>query len=1515
MGTQGGPCLELSSLPCYSGVECGNCCPGAEHVAPAGVGQHPLEQDKETLECFAPLRFAEEENDLLELGSRDPMQGLVSSELLGPCASSPCQNGGTCQDLESGYRCLCPQEPLAYVGRDCEALHEACARHLCPPEWLCSGTPGLLNYSCQCQPSAIGSDCSGAGAGCAGSPCPQPHFECAEIPNGYSCRCRRAESCHAGPCSSHPCRNNGTCAENGGAYACHCLPGHAGARCEEEVDECASSPCQNGAICLDRPNDYRCFCVPGFQGHRCEIDINECASRPCRHNGTCLNLMDHYLCQCLPGYTGVNCEVEIDECDSGPCWNGGSCNDHIGFFTCTCRPGYEGAQCEVDTDECQSQPCLNGGACRDLVNSYQCDCQNTGFEGLSCELEILECASQPCKNGATCLEGVGHYSCACLPGYEGEHCEVDVDECEAEPCLNGGQCYERSSQSHFGEHQDFPQTFSYQEAAGFICKCLPGFEGETCAINTDECESQPCQNGGSCVDLVNSFQCRCPPGYSGVECATDTDECEEQPCENGGACEDRVADYICRCSPSPGGAVWGGKNCSVELTGCQAHQCQNQALCTPTYQEETHGHLCQCQPGFYGPTCSVSTTFSFSSNAYLFVNLSAHNESTSGTAPGGRQLSVALRFRTTLPDALLFCRGHDTERLCLELTGGRLCATLTAQDGACSASLEAPRVDDGRWHKTEVLLQNSLELRLWHEACPAGLCLQSRPLGRTAFPPSFSQTYVGGLRGEFRDHSARSFVGCLEDLQIDSVMVLPQELPGSEAAGVQLGCERTEWCQSQPCLHGGQCIDLWADFRCSCSRPYEGRTCAYESPESTFGQENASSFATFTVSVSPGAGFSLSFFIRTLKATGLLLQISNGSETVLTVYLKDGQLQMEAPLTAALSASGHLADGQRQLVTLIFQEGAARASLLDGEEELGPLAVPPLAAGTEIHVGGLPDQDTEAWGGCFKGCLQDLQLNHRPMRLFPRRSDEVGATQEIYAAHVTNVLAGCVSDDTCKPRPCLHGGHCTVTWNDFDCHCPANFTGKRCQEKVWCHSEPCPPATTCRDVPSGYVCLANASFYDHSAIEFTSNASIARALHNLHLDFRTRDEEAVLLQARQEVDSLLVAIQNASLLVEIRSGNGVEGATFRSPVPISDGSWHTLALSMEEPSALSSRWQLRLDDSVNTTLQGHAGSLDFLKANAVIVLAENFTGCLGRADIGGVFLPLAAHAGYPQPEQFLQARGGSTLLGCQGVDVCASSPCLNAGTCLDLFNAFGCACRAGWEGLRCESNTDDCASSPCVHGRCVDEVADFQCECHKGYIGKRCHIDVDDCIRHQCQNGASCVDGVYSYSCQCLPEYTGPRCEWPFPLEQCGHNFTCQNGGRCVSGPWGANCTCKPGYTGRRCQININDCDPNPCQNGGTCQDSVNRYRCVCSASYTGERCDVDRGPPGVLFSFPLIEVAVPVACGCLLLLILVLVLMILTARKRRQSEGTYSPSQQEVAGARLEMDSVLKVPPEERLI
>ena len=36
----------------------------------------------------------------------------------------------------------------------------------------------------------------------------------------------------------------------------------------------------------------------------------------------------------------------------------------------------------------------------------------------------------------------------------------------------------------------------------------------------NDCDSDPCLNGGTCTDAVNSYACVCVPGYTGVHCET-----------------------------------------------------------------------------------------------------------------------------------------------------------------------------------------------------------------------------------------------------------------------------------------------------------------------------------------------------------------------------------------------------------------------------------------------------------------------------------------------------------------------------------------------------------------------------------------------------------------------------------------------------------------------------------------------------------------------------------------------------------------------------------------------------------------------------------------------------------------------------------------------------------------------------------------------------------------------------------------------------------------------------------
>lgn len=85
-----------------------------------------------------------------------------------------------------------------------------------------------------------------------------------------------------------------------------------------------------------------------------------------------------------------------------------------------------------------------------------------------------------------------------LPNTKYLLCVSDVDDCASNPCHNGATCIDGK-----GWH---------------LCNCAPGFTGPVCKININECNSSPCSDGATCRDKINGFECICPPGKFGARC-------------------------------------------------------------------------------------------------------------------------------------------------------------------------------------------------------------------------------------------------------------------------------------------------------------------------------------------------------------------------------------------------------------------------------------------------------------------------------------------------------------------------------------------------------------------------------------------------------------------------------------------------------------------------------------------------------------------------------------------------------------------------------------------------------------------------------------------------------------------------------------------------------------------------------------------------------------------------------------------------------------------------------------
>jgi hypothetical protein len=407
----------------------------------------------------------------------------------------------------------------------------------------------------------------------------------------------------------------------------------------EPLDGCKMHPCSPNAACVDQDGatDGRsCTCNMGYtgDGETC-VDVDACTTAPCGEHASCEDkpapareTVDGRTCSCHLGYQhdgglgGGGC-VEINACAASPCSPHASCIDRPPPFDgslagriCTCiEPfGGDGETCGCD----QEGYVPKDGACADA------DACATS----PCTFAFATCADKPPPSpnsaaGRSCgcvapfvLSGDGD-ACVCPAGQQNEDGSCrEVDACAAAPCHEYASCSDKPA----------PAPVS---AAGRVCTCKPGFEGdgEACGCPTgtivengvcqdiDACYLAPCPARATCTDKpgmrgdASGRSCACSSPFA-MNAAGDGCECPagqshaDGSCQNTDACLNFpcAASQTCVDAPAPAADSAAGRSC-VDADACVSAPCDLTATCKdlPGMPSDRTGRVCTCKTGFKGP--------------------------------------------------------------------------------------------------------------------------------------------------------------------------------------------------------------------------------------------------------------------------------------------------------------------------------------------------------------------------------------------------------------------------------------------------------------------------------------------------------------------------------------------------------------------------------------------------------------------------------------------------------------------------------------------------------------------------------------------------------------------------------------------------------------------------------------------------------------------------------------------------------------------------------------------------
>ncbi|PAA90326.1 hypothetical protein BOX15_Mlig017317g1, partial [Macrostomum lignano] len=594
--------------------------------------------------------------------------------------------------------------------------------------------------------------------------------------------------------------------------------------------------------------------------------------------------------------------------------------------------------------------------------------------------------------------------------------------------------------------------------------------------------------------------------------------------QNGAVCKDLIADYACTGCP----AEFGGKNCSVRLTGCDSSPCQMNEKCEALLLRElpspAHGYRCTCKPGWSGPQCNDTTLASFNGSTAFRVLLDSSKLSTT------TDCTFELSFRTSLAHFDLVrlsshwgdirVGAHDSSLVLLFFNASS--SVIGRADWPISHSLASTD-----WLTLSVSLTNGSVTLSRSESgvsqLPGAQLVDG--LSDSFKPNSRMSVRVGGESGSGIDGGG-GFRGCVRDLRLvsnDSTLVASGTTAESSSAtwGV---CSRSVQCGSpSPCeaKTSSMCSDVWNDFVCHCVTGFGGLRCSFELPSFSLGVGGSVSSASFATaagvsSVYGGDSWTIELRLVTLSRGAFLLLLGDPSDSATTPRLlvtidHSGRLSAQllhsnGSLIAALTSSDSVATGSFVSVKIsvsisgrslsLSVSASVRSASLSSASPLpqlsGQLIIGGFSGASPPSTGGrskrsLPVFPASIWAAMpsgvtgFRGIISHPRLNEAKPLILSSSPSYLALSGAMAASESSGVVLSS-SLDICEVYlPCRNGGTCTSSMASCVCH--PGYSGTDCSiDNSECSPNPC---------GSDEVCLerSHSANYNHETLPWPFNGS------------------------------------------------------------------------------------------------------------------------------------------------------------------------------------------------------------------------------------------------------------------------------------------------------------------------------------------------------------------------------------------------------------------------------------------